>query len=278
MEGIKLSWLASSILFSIALVILSIFVWRLYDNKPILTLGLLLTLFYHFIVFGWLGWQPGLAGGLMSSFVIQTMILLALLMFSLHHKQALSGLFMIFVPYGLVMLVTGLLIDFMLAPIAPRLHAFGHAWVVNMHILAAIMGYALIGLAALAAFCVLIKRHGLKHAKDINVIKKISARLPAMQPIVNLQQLFLGWAFIILGGAMVTGIGLNWMLYQSVISVNHKILLVFFGFILAGVIWGLQSLRGLGAKRLATLLLLVFGIFTLAYPGVHLIKAILDVS
>ena len=248
-----------------------VFLWR---SKRYQTLWIGLTIlcgfFYGGLTMGVFGWQPSLNTSLITNIIAQTM----LLAFMLWIGRPVSGLFPLFIIYSIMIGGIGLLYGFYI-PFIGASNSIGTVGAgVYLHIIGAVYGYALIGLAALTAFSGLLKRYQLKHSQG-TIFSSFFSQLPAIHEATQLQQSFLEWACLVLLVTILSGMTLNWVHYDQILMFNHKITLVLFGFMLSLGLYGLDRWFGVGGKRLSLTLLVIFFILTLAYPGVKLIQEVI---
>lgn len=253
-------------------------------HQRIMQILLICAILYHLLIFHMIGFKLGLAGSLTAIYALQCLLLSALILWQYRKntpQAPLSKLFILWVPYGIGLALLGILIEFILyhwsgSPPLSRISTNLDGKLISLHIYGALLGYGLLELGAISALAVLIKRRILKMGAGSSLMFALSQKLPAMQEGAHLQRLFLKYACIILGMTILSGMVVNWVQHGDIFTINHKILLGVFGFILGIVIYGFEYWRGIGGSKFAMALLIIYLIFSLALPGVHLINALIS--
>ena len=214
------------------------------------------------------GWQAGLATTLMSAIAVQAILLAGCQI--IWRPQ--PGLFSLFIPYGLVLGGLGLIFNLSNPPSLPISGPFS-GWLIA-HILLSVTGYGLIALSALAALAAMIRRWWLNQMVQ-GPLNDRFFDLPTLESALFLQDRLLKLSAIVLICAVAAGTSLRWQYEGVLFALDHKSLLSLIGLALVLILLVLSSWRGVSGRTTAGYGLLLFLIFTLAYPGVKLVQQIL---
>ena len=217
------------------------------------------------------GWQPALATTLMSAIAVQAILLAGCQM--IWRPQ--PGLFSLFIPYALLLGGGGLVFSWLESP-SPAISGPLSKWLV-VHILLAVTGYGLIALSALAALAAMIRRWKLSRVTQ-NSLNSGFFDLPTLETALILQDRLLKLAALVLTCAVAAGTSLRWQHEGVLFALDHKSLLSLIGLALVLILLGLSLWRGVSGCTTAGYGLLLFLIFTLAYPGVKMVQQILLIS
>ncbi|WP_419901561.1 cytochrome C assembly family protein [Kiloniella sp.] len=144
-------------------------------------------------------------------------------------------------------------------------------WLV-LHIMASIITYALCTLAAISAFAVLLRERSLKAKK---VEGRFIEKLPAVYVADRFQVSLLSMAEILLGLGILTGIARQYSSYGSFIEFDHKTLLALIAFVVIALLLLLHSFIGIRGKNAVRIVLAVYLLMTLSYPGVKFVSDVL---
>lgn len=144
------------------------------------------------------------------------------------------------------------------------------SWLI-LHIVIAILTYALLTLAAIAALAVVIKETVLK--KKMKSV--LADNLPSVFDANHLQFNFMLYAEILLGVGLLTGFSINVVNDQSLIDLDHKTTFSILAFIAIAFLLVLHRKLGIRGKRAAHWVLLAYLLVTLGYPGVKFVTNIL---
>tara|TARA_R100001143_G_scaffold59946_1_gene58997 strand:- start:21166 stop:21732 length:567 start_codon:yes stop_codon:yes gene_type:complete len=144
-------------------------------------------------------------------------------------------------------------------------------WVI-VHIIVAVMTYALLTLAAVAALAVFIKERALK-AKRSGAVASV---LPSVAEGESLQDRLMATCEGVLGLGLVTGIAIHVEHGQRLLEPDHKTVLTFAAFVVIGVLLILQRYSGLRGRRASQFVMMAYLLVTLAYPGVKFVSDVLS--
>lgn len=140
----------------------------------------------------------------------------------------------------------------------------------QLHIVSSVATYALSTIAAMAAAAVYLKERDLKLKRG----SRLARLLPAVTQAEALQIRLLSIAEAVLLLGIVSGMARGYVVDGHLLSLDHKTLLSFIAFALIGVLLLLQWRSGIYGKQAARLVLMVYLLLTLSYPGV---KFVLDI-
>lgn len=137
----------------------------------------------------------------------------------------------------------------------------------EIHIATALLTYALVTLAAIAAFAAFLQRLALKRKRPT----LLTRGLPPLADcdVLQLRLLQLGEAILALG--LMTGMALEYVNTGHILEFNHKIVLTLAAFVVIGVLLIAHQRSGLRGRRAAQLVLLGYLLLTLGYPGVKFV-------
>jgi ABC-type uncharacterized transport system permease subunit len=144
------------------------------------------------------------------------------------------------------------------------------AWL-DLHILVSVATYGLATVAAIAALAVFLQERALKRREPGPLV----SCLPAIADAEALQNRLLVISAIVLAAGLLTGIGTLYSESGEVFTFTHKTIFAVAAFV---VIVGLvitHNLTGLRGRRAAQLVLVVYLLLTLAYPGVKFVQDVL---
>lgn len=210
------------------------------------------------------GWDGGFAVALWLS-VAMTLLLHALVVLLRPVAVRLTPLLL---PYLLLLAILAVIWDVAAAapPTAPP--AWAWFW---LHILAGLVTYALVTLAAVAGLGVELQERALKRRRPDGP----AARLPPVADGERLEFRLLAWAFAVLGAGIASGMALEWHETGRLLIGDHKTLLSLAAFALIGLVLLLAAQRGLRGRRAARFVLGAWLLLTLAYAGVKFVTEIL---
>ncbi|MDF1750648.1 MAG: cytochrome c biogenesis protein CcsA [Alphaproteobacteria bacterium] len=143
---------------------------------------------------------------------------------------------------------------------------------VAVHIVIAVMTYALSTLAAVAALSVFVKERALK-AKRSGAVATV---LPSVAEGENLQDRLMATCEVVLGLGLITGIAIHVEHGQPLLEPDHKTVLTFAAFAVIGTLLILQRYSGLRGRRAAQFVMIAYLLVTLAYPGVKFVTDVLS--
>ncbi len=180
---------------------------------------------------------------------------------------AAQGLSVLILPYCLCVAV--------LAAISFRPHAEvvvpGNPVWLDAHILVSILTYGLATIAGIAAFAIFQQERALKR----RVPSTLSARLPAIADAERLQNRLLWLSAIVLAAGLLTGVGTLYSETGQLFTFTHKTIFAVAAFAVIVALLIVHNLTGLRGRRAARVVLVIYLLLTLAYPGVKFVQDIL---
>jgi ABC-type uncharacterized transport system permease subunit len=144
------------------------------------------------------------------------------------------------------------------------------AWL-DVHILVSVATYGLATVAAIAALAVFLQERALKRREP----GPLALRLPAIADAETLQNRLLLISAIVLAAGLLTGIGTLYSESGQVFTFTHKTIFAVAAFVVIVGLLITHNLTGLRGRRAAQLVLVVYLLLTLAYPGVKFVQDIL---
>lgn len=141
----------------------------------------------------------------------------------------------------------------------------------DLHILVSVATYALLTIAAVAGFAVLVQERALK-GKRRGALNQL---LPAIASCEALQLRLLVASETVLGLGLVTGMATQYFVSGAVLTLDHKTLFSLLAFGVIGVLLMVHARNGVGGRRVARFALLAYLLLTLAYPGVKFVTDVL---
>lgn len=209
-------------------------------------------------------WSTGLSLTLWVS-VSVTLGLFAVVAFIGHHAWRLAPLLM---PYlALLALFAVLARDEMprtLAATAPVL------WV-DLHIAVAVLAYALVTLAAMAALATVLQEGALKRKRPT----RLTRMLPSVADAERLSGRLLAVTEAVLGIGVVSGLALRSLEGAALFHLDHKSLLSILAFAVIGALLLGHRVCGVRGRLAARVMLVAYLLLTLAYPGVKFVTQVL---
>ncbi|HLS69959.1 MAG TPA: cytochrome c biogenesis protein CcsA [Kiloniellales bacterium] len=140
-----------------------------------------------------------------------------------------------------------------------------------VHIVSAVITYALATLAAVAGLAVFLQERRLKRKQAAG----LTAWLPSIAAGERLQFRLLLAAEVILGAGLLTGLALRYFSATPAVGIDHKTLFSVLAFLVILLLLWLQSRGGLRGRRAGRVVLLAYLLLTLAYPGVKFVTDVL---
>lgn len=137
----------------------------------------------------------------------------------------------------------------------------------EVHIATALPTYALVTLAAIAAFAAFLQQLALKQKRP----RLFTRGLPALADCDALQLRLLQLGEVVLALGLMTGMGLEYVNTGHLLEFNHKIVLSLAAFLVIGVLLIAHQRSGLRGRGAAQLVLLGYLLLTLGYPGVKFV-------
>jgi ABC-type uncharacterized transport system permease subunit len=140
-----------------------------------------------------------------------------------------------------------------------------------LHIVVSVATYALITLAALAAFGAALQERALKARRPT----PFTRRLPAVAECEAATVRFLAAGEIVLAMGIATGMALSYLETGRVLILDHKTILVFAAFALIGAVLAAHARSGLRGRAVVRAVMAAYLLMTLAYPGVKFVTDVL---
>lgn len=209
-------------------------------------------------------WHTGFAVTLWIT-IATTMALFALLALVLRDCWRLGALL---VPY--LFLLGGVATIWSSTSTGLLVAAAPDAWLV-IHIVAAVLTYAFVTLAAVAGLAVLLRERAVR----LKSPSKIVRILPSVADAERLQANLLQGGAVVMGLGLITGMAAQFFTTGSVIVPDHKVLFSIAAFVVIGVLVVAHYRSGLGGRRVARLALLAYLLLTLGFPGVKFVTDVL---
>ncbi|MFO1128272.1 MAG: cytochrome c biogenesis protein CcsA [Rhodospirillales bacterium] len=144
------------------------------------------------------------------------------------------------------------------------------AWI-KAHVLSALVTYALVTLAAVAAFAAFLQGTALKRRWRSG----LTAGLPSLADCDLLQLRLLQCGEAVLAAGLVTGIAVEYVAVGRLFEVSHKTVLTLAAFIVIGGLLVAHYCRGVRGRTAARYVLLGYLLLTLGYPGVKFVTDVL---
>lgn len=144
------------------------------------------------------------------------------------------------------------------------------AWL-EAHIVAAVLTYGLLTIAAVAAVAVFLQERAMKRKRPT----RLTALLPSVAAAENMQVRLLIATEIVLGLGLATGMASQFFETGSFIVLSHKTLLSIVAFVLIGVLLIVHYRTGMRGRRAARYALIAYLMVTLGFPGVKFVTDVL---
>ncbi len=139
------------------------------------------------------------------------------------------------------------------------------------HIGAAVMSYGFITLGAIASGAIILRERALKQRKR----SLLTDRLPSISTTEKTEIFGLTVAEIVLGLAIMFGIGAEYAASGTFFQVTHKSLLTLITFAVIGILLWLHLQKGFRGRLVARVGLTVYFLISLSYPGVKFVGVLL---
>lgn len=210
------------------------------------------------------GWHTGFGASLWFS-IAATMLAFVLVAVLDRHGWRLGA---VLVPY---LLAVGILATVWAT--APEHAVSGSvpvAWL-TLHIVVALATYALLTLAAVAAFAVWAKEGAIRRRRQGGWTEG----LPSVADAERLLRRLLVWAEVILGIGIATGMAVQLYASGSLLEFDHKTLLSIAAFVAIGILLVVHRRFGVRGRAAARFVLVGWLLLTLAYPGVKFVTDVL---
>ena len=139
------------------------------------------------------------------------------------------------------------------------------------HMGAAILSYGFITLGAIASGAIILRERALKQRKR----SLLTDRLPSISTTEKAEIFGLTVAEIVLGLAILFGIGAEYAASGTFFQVTHKSVLTLITFVVIGVLLWLHLQKGIRGRLVARVGLTVYLLISLGYPGVKFVGDVL---
>ena len=139
------------------------------------------------------------------------------------------------------------------------------------HMGAAIMSYGFVTLGAIASGAIILRERALKRRKR----SLLTDRLPSISTTENTEIFGLTAAEIVLGLAILFGIGAEYAASGTFFQVTHKSLLTLITFAIIGLLLCLHFQKGVRGRLVARVGLTVYLLISMSYPGVKFVGVLL---
>jgi len=153
------------------------------------------------------------------------------------------------------------------APLSPAAPA---GWL-ELHILVSVITYALLTLAAVAAFAAFLQERALKRKRP----NALTRMLPSVADSEALSGRLLVVSEVVLGIGVLSGMATQYFETGSLLVFDHKTLLSLLAFLVIGGLLIAHGLTGVRGRMAARFVLLAYLLLTLAYPGVKFVTEVL---
>ena len=210
------------------------------------------------------GWETGFAEAIWVT-VAGTLVMFLVLAAVLRHAWRLSP---ILLPYLVVLALLATI--WHNAPARPLLGGAPPAWIA-LHIVASVVTYVLMTLAAIAGTAVLLQERALRNRQRY----RLTERLPSVADAERLELGLLLASEIVLGVGIVTGMATEYFDHGVVLTFDHKTVLTIVGFLVIGLLLVAHYRIGLRGRRAARIALVGYLLVTLGYPGVKFVTDVL---
>ena len=144
------------------------------------------------------------------------------------------------------------------------------AWL-DLHIGVSVLTYALLTVAAIAGFAVLLSERALKRKRPT----ALTRRLPSVADSELLQVRLLAASEIVLALGLLSGMATLYLDSGTLFAVTHKSVFAVLAFLVIALLLGAQYFTGVRGRRAARFVLVAYLCLTLGYPGVKFVTDVL---
>ena len=209
-------------------------------------------------------WGLGLSTALLAS-ILATQLAFALALIRTRDVLSLGSLLG---PYLLI--IAGMVIWADTVPGDGAILADIGGWL-GAHMGAAILSYGFITLGAIASGAIILRERALKQRTR----SLLTDRLPSISTTEKAEIFGLTVAEIVLGLAILFGIGAEYAASGTFFQVTHKSVLTLITFVVIGVLLWLHLQKGIRGRLVARVGLTVYLLISLGYPGVKFVGDVL---
>lgn len=147
---------------------------------------------------------------------------------------------------------------------------YPEGWVI-LHIAVGVMTYGFLTFSAVAACAAFLQERALKRKRP----NAFSRQLPSVSDSEHLSTSMLIHSEIVLGIGLISGMAVEWMERQRLLTLDHKTTLSILAFIVIGALLAAKKMIGTRGQMAARMVLLAYLLLTLAYPGVKFVSEVL---
>lgn len=142
---------------------------------------------------------------------------------------------------------------------------------VQLHIVVGVATYALLTVAAVAGLAAFLQERALKLKRPT----RLTRQMPSVTDADALSTALLTLGEVILGIGLITGMAVEWLEYERLLSTDHKTLLSLLAFAVIGGLLLAKRFTGVRGRGAARIVLVAYLLLTLAYPGVKFVTGVL---
>ena len=146
-----------------------------------------------------------------------------------------------------------------------------HAGWIKAHVVAALITYALVTLAAVAAFAAVLQGTALKRRWRSG----FAGPLPSLADCDLIQLRLLQWGEAVLAAGLLTGVAVEYVETGRLFEISHKTVFTLAAFLVIGGLLVAHHRRGVRGRAAARFVLLGYLLLTLGYPGVKFVGDVL---
>ena len=209
-------------------------------------------------------WRTGLSSALWVCIAVSMMLYVILAAWMREAWRLAPLLYPYLVLLGIVASMSTRLPERPLSGLAPM------AWL-EAHIIASVLTYGLVTIAAVAAVAVFLQERAMKRKRPT----RLTALLPSVVAAEDMQVRLLIATEVVLGLGLATGMASQFFETGEVLAFSHKILLSIVAFILIGALLVVHFRTGMRGRRAARYALIAYLMVTLGYPGVKFVTDVL---
>ena len=169
------------------------------------------------------------------------------------------------------MLVLGILAVIWTSKEGPKLLGQEPGTLVTVHIIASVVTYGLVTIAAVAAFAALLRERALRTKRPTAMVRALPAVTTCDRQVVRV----LIMSEVVLGTGLISGIALDFIATGNLLTFDHKNILTVTAFILIGILLLVHFRSGVKGRKAARWVLAAYLLLTLGYPGVKFVKEVL---
>ncbi len=210
------------------------------------------------------GWNTGLSAALWASVSASLVVFIVVAAMSATAWR----LTPLLLPYLVMLAVVATV--WAQAPVRPLPEAVPPAWLV-VHIVASVLTYALLTIAAVASLAVVLQERALKRKRPVGLTRM----LPSVADSEDIQLRLLVAGEVVLGAGLLSGVATQYVETGRLIDLDHKTLFALLAFAVIGLLLIAHKRTGVRGRRAARFVLLAYLLLTLAYPGVKFVTDVL---